>query len=176
MTRECNTQPCQAPVHELPNREEAQPILKVSQLTTRKQRFTACVIKEGDLEWMREDMQMPEGIKKPRFPVRVVLNNMTLSVFTANHFDTITFGVNLLAIKTIENHPEDEKACFVITSDDNKRIVLCSMLSDTSDTPENIKKEWVKQIYFFKNHCHTEHAVHFFDGNPQVKIKRLEIE
>ena len=134
------------------------------------------MVKEGDLDWMREDLPTPSGIPKPRIPVRVILNNRTLSVFEAQIFDTISYSVNLLAIKTIENHPEDEKACFVITGDENKRITLCSMGSDTTDTPENIKKEWVKQIYFFKNHCHTEHAVHFFEGDRQTNVKRMEIE
>ncbi len=50
-------------------------------------------------------------------PVRVVLNNRTLSIFEANHFDTIAFSTNLAAIKTIQNLREDPRSCFVITTE-----------------------------------------------------------
>jgi len=44
---------------------------------------------------MREDIKTPDGVEFPRFPVRVVLNNRTLSVYEANHYDTIIFAVGL---------------------------------------------------------------------------------
>ena len=132
------------------------------------------MIKEGDLDWMREDIQSPG--EKPRFPIRAVLNNRTLSVYEANHYDTIAFAVNLQSIKSIQNYPDDVNSCFVITSDDDKRIVLCSMRGDTSASAPDIKKEWVKQIFFFKEHCQTNFQIHQLEDDEITKIKKHELE
>ncbi len=157
MTRPCNTQPCRGPVHKMKAEITSNPVLKMVTVSPRKQRYEIGIIKEGDMDWMREDLPSPG--EAPRLPVRVVLNNRTLSVFEANHYDTIAFSVNLHAIKKIELHPKDPKACFVVTTDDEKRITLCAMRGDSSDSMENIRKDWVKQIYFFRDHCRTEHEI-----------------
>lgn len=45
----------------------------------RPQRFETCIIKEGDLEIVRDDLGNFEH--PPRVPCRAVLNNMTFTIF-----------------------------------------------------------------------------------------------
>jgi len=123
---------------------------------------------------MREDMNT-HG-EKPRFPVRVVLNNRTLTVFEASHYDTVAFSVNLKSITAIEQHPDDPKACFVINTDDNKRITLCAMRGDSSDSAENIKNEWVKQIFWFKDHIDAPLDIKVFEDDEITKIQKHELQ
>jgi hypothetical protein len=54
----------------------------------RPMREERCVVKEGDLDVIRDDLV--DFQVKPRLPARVVLNNQTLTIFeTGNPKDTI---------------------------------------------------------------------------------------
>jgi len=54
-------------------------IVKVARVSYRPSRYETCIIKEGDLEVVRDDLG---NFERPiRVPARAVLNNMTLSVF-----------------------------------------------------------------------------------------------
>jgi len=48
-------------------------------ISNRMKRYERCIIKEGDLDLMREDLKI--GGRVPRVPSRVVMNNRTLTVF-----------------------------------------------------------------------------------------------
>jgi len=52
-----------------------------------------CVIKEGDLELVRDDL--PGFARPPRTPVRVVLNNSTFSIFSTDNYGDIVFSSGL---------------------------------------------------------------------------------
>ena len=183
LSKPCNTHKCKPPVHNVKYTSGSKvgqvevtveaPRLKVMQASKRYQRTETCIVKEGDLDWMREDL----GAKGqyPRFPVRAILNNRTFTVFENNHYDTIAFSTNLNAIKSIKKHPSDEKNCFVIENDDDRRITLCAMRSDTHDSGENIKNEWVRQIYYFRDYCEQKHAIHVFTDDVS-KIITHQIE
>jgi len=49
------------------------------------------------------------------------------------------------------------------------------MRTDTHDSGSNIRDEWVKQIYFFKNHCHQTYKVHVFDDVSTVIKHEIEV-
>jgi hypothetical protein len=53
--------------------------IKTFRVSKRPQREEICVIKEGDMEMVRDDL--PGFKRPPRTPVRVVLNNSTLTIF-----------------------------------------------------------------------------------------------
>jgi hypothetical protein len=53
--------------------------IKTFRVSNRPQREEICVIKEGDMEMVRDDL--PGFARPPRTPVRVVLNNSTLNIF-----------------------------------------------------------------------------------------------
>lgn len=68
-------------------------IVKSQSPSKRPQREEPCVIKEGDMELVRDDLK---GFSKPpRTPARVVLNNSTLSVFLSDNFGDIQYSLTL---------------------------------------------------------------------------------
>jgi len=68
-------------------------MVKTFRVSQRPQREEPCVIKEADMELVRDDL--PGFKKPPRTPVRVVLNNSTLSIFQTDNFADIMFSVTL---------------------------------------------------------------------------------
>lgn len=52
------------------------------------------------MELVRDDLVQFQ--RKPRIPVRVVLNSMTLTVFQSDHYETAVFSVNLEALRISE--------------------------------------------------------------------------
>lgn len=60
--------------------------MKFHRISDRPQRYEVCVVKEGDLDLL---LEMPGYDRSPRFPVRVVLNNKTITVFTTPSYDSI---------------------------------------------------------------------------------------
>lgn len=80
ITKPCNESPCPPPPDTSGEEVESLPMkVKMQRVSYRPQRFETCIIKEGDLDMVRDDLG---NFERPvRVPVRVVLNNMTLSVF-----------------------------------------------------------------------------------------------
>jgi len=82
----------------------------MKRVSYRPQRFETCLIKEGDLDIVRDDIG---NFERPiRLPVRAVLNNMTFSVFQTADFDAILFSVSLpeVALAPFGGDP----ACFKV--------------------------------------------------------------
>jgi len=89
LTRQCNTQACPfdgsgngsgAAGDRVEEEEEAADLkIKIMRVSHRPQRYETCVIKEGDLDVVRDDLTQFQ--RPPRVPTRVVLNNMTFTVF-----------------------------------------------------------------------------------------------
>lgn len=79
LEKDCNMQPCPNVIKHESEGAANPTMLKMQKLWSRPQRYEVCVIKEGDM-----DMLFEEGsfAVPPRFPVRVILNNRTLSIFT----------------------------------------------------------------------------------------------
>lgn len=94
--------------------------------------------------------------QSPRIPARVILNNKTLMVFESEDYQTVIFSINLENLKTIENFPEDSENCFVLKdcTADNK-ITLCGFANSKEKSSQQ-KREWIKQIYFFRDKCQEE--------------------
>jgi len=83
------------------------------------------------------------------------------------------FSTGLKRIKgDIQKSPVDDKNCFIITNDDDKSISLCAMKGDLSDSGENIRDEWVKQIYNFRDNCHETLKVKYFDDEVSQILQR----
>lgn len=79
MVKDCNTQACPN-VIETEKEGAANPTtIKMQQLSSRPLRYEICVVKEGDLDLGIEDQGFA---MMPKFPVRVILNNKTLSIFS----------------------------------------------------------------------------------------------
>lgn len=110
-------------------------------VSTRPQRFETCIIKEGDMDVIRDDIG--NFIRPPRIPSRVVLNNMTFTVFQNVHFDTVVFSTELDDLE-LTAYPEDE-SCFVATAvERSEKIKLCSLGTIMGISPKANRDEWVE--------------------------------
>ena len=79
LSKDCNVLPCPNVIEHESEGEANPTMLKMQKLWTRPQRYEVCIIKEGDMDMLLDD---GDYAYPPRFPVRVILNNRTLSVFT----------------------------------------------------------------------------------------------
>jgi len=123
----------------------------MQRVSYRPQRFETCLIKEGDLEMVRDDIG---NFERPiRVPTRVVLNNMTVTVFQTVKFDSILFSTPLA--DTVLTKFGEDTACFrLVNQASGDSVALCSLPTIMGDSMENNRNEWVKQIGFFRDNCH----------------------
>jgi len=64
--------------------------IQMKQISNRPQRYEECVIREGDICVLRDDLTgFPQA---PRLPARAVLNLDTFSVFENSNFDSINMA------------------------------------------------------------------------------------
>jgi len=70
-----------------------------------------------------------DALHPPKFPIRVVLNNRTLSIFASNSMDSVykSFDLKYLVLKKIHSEGLDEQMCFnlVDTRDIKKTQMIC---------------------------------------------------
>ena len=79
LVKECNTNPCPNVIASETETSANPTTIKMQKLSSRPLRFETCVIREGDLDLGLEGQGFA---MMPKFPVRVILNNKTLSIFT----------------------------------------------------------------------------------------------
>ncbi len=86
--------------------------IKMMRVSKRMKRYERCIIKEGDLNLMREDLKTSAG----RFPLvqsRIVMNNATFSVFENDEYQSLLFGQSLKDIK-IRDYDQNPHECIVV--------------------------------------------------------------
>lgn len=174
ITKPCNETPCQPPPGEEGEKETLPMKVRMQRVSYRPQRFETCLIKEGDLEMVRDDIG---NFERPiRVPTRVVLNNMTVTVFQTTKFDSILFSVALA--DTALTKFGDDTACFrLVNQADGKSVALCSLPTIMGDSMENNRNEWVKQIGFFRDNCHKQLQVQPPDMDiANIKAGEVEME
>ena len=79
LSKDCNIMPCPNVIQREAESAANPTMIKMQKLWSRPQRYEVCIIKEGDMDMLFSD---EEYAFPPRFPVRVILNNRTLSIFT----------------------------------------------------------------------------------------------
>ena len=87
VSKDCNVQECPpTDANPEPKVKLLDPVVKTMQISDRKQRYQMCVIREGDL--LVEIKQ--KGMYEPlMMPVRAVLNNRTISIFSMPKYDYV---------------------------------------------------------------------------------------
>jgi len=155
LTRQCNTQAC-PPDAEDEVEEEEEPAdlkIKIMRVSHRPQRYETCIIKEGDLDVVRDDLTQFQ--RPPRVPTRVVLNNMTFTVFQTDSYDDVLFSTSLESIG-VQAYDQDENCFTAFDGRVGKSITLCSLETLTGISLKENRNEWVKEIGFFKEDCHKD--------------------
>lgn len=113
------------------------------------------------------------SIHKVLAPVRVVMNNFTLSIFeSANYYSNLlTFDLEQTNFLSSKEH----KWCFILQQK-SQEAELCSYSMKHKDT--SFVEEWSYDFELFKGKCRVEKATNEVtdDINYRLKTKMMEIE
>ncbi len=173
--RPCNNQPCPSN-NKQTETNTLKPIIKIMQFSNRPQRYTKCVIKESDLMMSNspkvQDLtgsQMINSKDIPQIPVRAIMNNRTITLFTGVEYETHVMTFNL--IDTNLFRIKDKTNCFKLKSKENT-VDLCPFGCD------NIKAavdEWDNDFNLFKNQCNNKMDIIIVDTDFDKKLKNIMV-
>lgn len=126
--KSCNTQACSNDIGSAGKQQKLlAPIIRVVAVSNRLQRYELCVVKEGD---MMLQMDKEVNQKYVELPVRVILNNRTLTIFSQSKYNNVykSFDLPFLNIE-MDGRKDYQKRCFVLTDKrtEKKKEVLCIM-------------------------------------------------
>ncbi len=152
-TKPCNTQPCPSVNNLLTltkrrDRPVEKPIVKVGPFSNRPQRYSKCYIRENDA--FIEEVE-PISKTKVKRPVRLVMNNHTISIFRDDTFEDLgsTFELSKTSF-AIKKNP-----CSFDLSDTHKSISVFSYDSECNRETNDWVVGWEKDFKLFKYQCHT---------------------
>ena len=74
------------------------PIVKVGVFSNRPQRYSKCIIKENDAFIMTIVAGTIEPVKKP---MRIMMNNMTISIFNDDNYQELNYSYDLARTKLV---------------------------------------------------------------------------
>ena len=146
--RPCNTQPCpdiNYVMNQKNTTEIRKPIVKIGRFSDRFQRYSKCQIKENDAYLATYD---PVIKGDNRYPIRVIMNNSTISVFKDGTYKDNYYTYELKDTSVISDPKSD---CCLYLKDTYKKTKLCGY-------PENCKEKswvqgWIKDLNLFKYVC-----------------------
>jgi hypothetical protein len=172
-TKPCNTQPCPEvktlnsvlkPDEKSPNGDKIEkPIVKVMPLSQRPQRYDKCYLKDGDALMLKNDKETASLATIPKIPVRIVMNNKTVSIFQDDSLQTnyMTFVLKDTAFSIAKNDPE----CFILKGG-NLEGQFCS-LGD-----KKFVDEWNYDYNLFKYQCKEKREVIELEKTEENKLKK----
>ena len=134
LEKECNIKPCLFTENMM---------IKVRSVFPKPQRFIKCLIKEGDVYFVRTDIKSFQT--NPLVPVRILVNNSIISVLLS--VEEKLFEINLNDIKAVIKSSSNP-TCFKIESN-NSRYKFCQLGTE----PHATANEWINDIMQFKNEC-----------------------
>jgi hypothetical protein len=153
--RKCNLQPCPGVSSLLTTMKATEPevkapIVKVAPFSSRLQRYSKCVVKENDAFLSNRDEKTGNDAK---MPVRVVMNNLTLTVFKDDFYQDVEYSYELA--KTQFKVLSNDFCCFEL-QDPMRKLRLCGY-EKFCGTPQDNKwvNQWSQDFTLFKVDCHV---------------------
>jgi hypothetical protein len=109
-------------------------------------------------------------------PVRIVMNNFTISIYESSQFNSheINFELSRSEIKPSTAH----SWCFMLTELD-KEAELCNFSSHDKVANEKFLKEWNRDFILFKKACHTgrfTNPVESIENEMKERMSEIQIE
>lgn len=159
-TKPCNTQPCpQAqilqkanPLNDKPSNNTLAPIVKMMAVSKRPQKYDKCYIKEADVLMEKDDESTKSLQIKPKIPVRLVLNDRTVSAYID---DTLTNrAVTFVLEDTSFVRINGVKNCFKLQNNIRKAL-FCQLESSNGG---DFVEEWDYDFNLFKIQCKKPRA------------------
>jgi hypothetical protein len=166
VTKSCNTQPCPGVIGNgqkfLDNENVTikNPIMKSLPFSEKPQRYVKCKIKESDLFvflnvsdimfdkqsiFKRKEMMDQKSVE---FPVRTIMNNQTVSIYTGDEISSLFLSFN---IKQTSFHRSTKQGCFQLYESSKKYITLCPFGCENGSTQG--LEEWDYDYHLFKFQC-----------------------
>lgn len=178
LTKDCNLQPCTdtGPEDEIErlahksNSTVASPIMKYMPISRRPLRYERCVIKEGDLA-----LYLDQGsIQGARIPVRVILNNRTLTAYSNDDYESIIVTHRLATVTGLRKYEHDKSnTCFEI-EEGKKKTVLCAFVSNGVSLSD-LAMEWQKDILDFIKNCASYYS-HELDYKEMTQLSASQVQ
>lgn len=156
------------------------PIIKLVKFSNFPQRFVKCKIKESDL-MLYQNLTDPvtaqgaksllsqvslEGLSEITVPVRVLMNNETVSVFTGDSYESLFMSFKLKNVRFLRHAVRED--CFVLKESERKKVNLCSFSPGGGCKKE--LDEWDYDFHLFKNQCAVKPA-RYLDVSKEFKVK-----
>lgn len=187
LEKDCNTMPC--PNVEAKNENKLNStkinihqkiIIKTLPLSRKPLRYRKCVIKEEEMIFSKYDnktngLSISDSDKNfigdPKMndplPVRVVMNNMTISVFQGDEYNSHIMSFNIREAKFhkifIDNHN-----CFILSETLEKMAKLCPLAYENQ---KGKVFDWEKDFNLFKHSCNGEEKNEVKKTDLQSKLK-----
>jgi len=157
------------------------PIVKIMPFSSRPQRYSKCVIKESDMMYTKQmgkkdstQVNVPtnkDSTDTIQVPVRVIMNNRTLTIFAGEGYDTHLDTFTLLTSNLITADPQKAKGndlnCFWINSEDGRAAHLCPF---GCASESKVVEEWRYDFNLFKYQCNYGHKESELDMNLKKKL------
>jgi hypothetical protein len=173
LTRECNLQPCDAVLSEEDllklNYTKKMEIEANFPANKRPERYERCRIKEGDLS-----IYLDEGsIKGAKIPVRVILNNKTLTIYSNDLYESIIVTHNLNSITNLKLFDKEKSnTCFEI-EETKKKTILCTMISSNKSL-KDLAKEWQNDILDFIKNCADSYSQDLETNMLELSVDKIQ--
>lgn len=179
LTKDCNLQVCDGvmPEDELlklknlaHDTNTTSHVMKYLPISRRPLRYERCLIKEGDLA-----LYIFEGsIKGAKIPVRVILNNRTLTAYSNDDYESIIVSHHLSTVTGLRKFEQDKSnTCFEI-EEGKKKSVFCAFVSPNKPLID-LAKEWQSDILDFIKNCENyySHELDFKDMN-EMSVDKVQ--
>jgi hypothetical protein len=126
------------------------PIVKAGVFSNRPQRYSKCIIKENDAFIMTKVVGASKMVRKP---MRIMMNNMTISIFNDDHYQELFYSFDLQKSKLII---AKEHCCFRL-QDNWQTSKICGYNEYCGPKHANTWVDgWSADLKLFKNTCKTE--------------------
>jgi len=124
-----------------------------------------------------------EGVANPpKYPVRVVLNNKTLSIFGAENIESVykSFDLSSLVLKKYDQPGQNQNECFnlVDQKDYKHKQTICVFPASVEEhqSLEQARDQWIKDIHVFRDKCWEKPQFKHLEQDPSVQYKLLAIQ
>jgi hypothetical protein len=178
-TQPCNEQPCPG-VDALKNvflpdgkpkdplaEKMSKPVVKMMPISSRPQRYDKCNIKDGDALMLKNDKETASFDVAPRVPVRLVMNNKSVTVYQDETLST-NLGTFMLGSTTFGRVKDDPK-CFILVGLQTK-MQFCQL---DSSNGANFVEEWDYDFNLFKFQCKQPREKVEFENEEQIFQSKL---
>jgi len=143
------------------------PVVKMMPISSRPQRYDKCMIKDTDALMLKNDKETVEMENAPRIPIRLVMNNKSISVYQDETLTTnlYTFMLN----QTTFGRVKDDSKCFILIGSKEK-VQFCQL---DSANGQNFVEEWDYDFNLFKYQCKQPREKVEFDDDEVEFSKKM---